>query len=155
MKSCLKLPQNRKPIAIFENSPKIAPHGYQGGGPAPIELIKGSNEAYFVFEILASKCVFLGVVVRPLPPPPLAPLGDGGTGSPLKVHLVEYYKSAKFDVDISNRLGDIDVRKFRLRPSMTSLNGTDLETSHCVLAGNGRSETVGKCIFRFLDPDFI
>jgi hypothetical protein len=91
------------------------------------------------------------VVVRPLTPHPLAPIGDGEARWCPKVELLEYYKSAKFHLRISNRLGVMPSKHFQFCP----VYGTHLGISHCVLGGNRRSQRVGMCTFRFLDPDFI
>jgi hypothetical protein len=57
-------------------------------------------------------------VVRPLTPPPFAPIGVGEPRRSQKVELIEYYRPVKFHLRISDRLRVIAVRKFRVLPSI-------------------------------------
>jgi hypothetical protein len=91
------------------------------------------------------------VVVRPLPPHPLAPIGDGEARLGPKVELIEYYPFAKFHLRNSDRLRVIAVRKFRVLPRI-QYSFRDFQLCP---RGNRRSQRVRICTVRFLDPDII
>lgn len=108
-------PKSTKSLKIPQKSPP--PDITEGVRPL-VENQKVYRYATRGHGISAGKVDFLGVVFRPLTPPPLAPLGGGGTGFPREIDLVWGYKTLEFGGDISDSLGDIDVRKFGPQPSM-------------------------------------